>query len=243
MKKFILSLISLPLIGIAILFLLPRPSFEIEAPRPHFWDYPKVSEAKYHTEINAEGKLVIELEHPILKGVTPEMISWWYRNLASGKATIQGKEYEFYHLFHLSEHGQTRVIEPATDGSNGMGVGALVYRQEKFGPFLSKGMGRVLSFDSNGFTVSPVLGPLSFGTIEHHFEPKEDGTLYRVKTILGSDAPVIGRILSLYIRTKQFPPEVVQEWIRHQVEEVGSLSHFLPELFHEQVKTASHGNE
>ena len=234
MKKVILTLIALPVLAIAILFSLPRPSFEIEAARPHFWDYPKVSEAKVHTEINSDGKLVIELEHPLLKGVTPEMVSWWYKNLAAGKATMQGTEYDFYQLFHLTEHGQTRVIEPATDGSKGMGVGALVYRQEKFGPFLSKGKGRVLAFDQTGFTVSPVMGPLSFGKIEHHFEAKEEGTLYSVKSVLGSDAPVIGPILSLYIRTKQFPPDVVQEWIRHQVEEVGSLPHFLPQLYQEQ---------
>jgi hypothetical protein len=231
MKKIFLTLIALPFLGIAVLFSLPRPSFEIEAARPHFWDYPPISEAKYHTEIDSEGKLVIELEHPLLKGITPEMISWWYKNLANGVASIQGKQYSFYHLFHLSEHGQTRVIEPAIDGSSGMGVGSLVYRQERFGPYLSKGMGRVTAFGSNGFTVVPVMGPFSFGTIEHHFEKKESGTLYRVKIRLGSDAPLIGSILSLYIRTRQFPPEVVQEWIRHQVEEVGSLPNFLPKLY------------
>lgn len=229
--KYLIALLSLPIIAIIILFSLPRPNFEIEAARPKFWEYPKLNEAIYKTEIMTDGKILIEIQHPLLKGITPEMISWWYRNLASGKATIENKEYDYYLLFHLSEHGQTRVVAAATDGSPGMGVGAVIYRQEKFGSYLSKGFGRVESFSNNGFVVTPVMGPLNFGRIEHTFEAKDGGTLYKVQTILGSDAPVIGPLLTYYIRVKQFPPEVVQEWIRHQVEEVGSLVHLLPQIY------------
>ncbi len=231
MKFLIGSVLLIPILGVIVLFSLPRPQFEIEAARPHFWGYPNLSEAKYKTEIMDDGKVLIEIEHPVLKGVTPEMLSWWYRNLSTGKAVVQGKEYDYYHLFHLTEHGQTSVVEPATDGSNGMGVGAVMYRQERFGTHLSKGKGRVESYGVDGFVVIPVMGPLEFGRIEHTFLAQDGGTLYRVKSILGSNAPVIGPLLTYYIRTKQFPPEVVQEWIRHQVEEVGSLVSFLPELY------------
>jgi len=221
----------LPIIAVVILFNLPGPNFVIEPPRPHFWNYPIVNEARFKTEITQEGTLKIELHHPILKGVTPEMLSWWYRNLASGKATLEGVEYTYYHLFHLSEHGQTHILSPATDGSSGMGVGAIVYRQEKFGPYLSKGQARVEEFNSNGFVVKPIMGPLSFGKIQHIFKSVESGTEYSVFTELGSDAPLIAPILNYYITHKQFAPDVVKEWIRHQVEEVGSLVHFLPKLY------------
>lgn len=229
--KYIITFLSLPIFLLIILFSIPRPHFEIEPARPKFWEYPKLSEAKYKTEVLPDGKILIEIEHPLLKAITPEMISWWYRNLASGKFTIEAKEYDFYHLFHLSEHGQTKVVGPATDGSSGMGIGAVIYRQERFGPYLSKGKGRVESFNNNGFVIVPIMGPLNFGRIEHSFEAKDGGTLYRVKTILGSDFPVIAPILNYYIRVKQFPPEVIQEWIRHQVEEVGSLVFILPKVY------------
>jgi hypothetical protein len=116
-----------------------------------------------------------------------------------------------------------------------MGVGSVVYRQERFGTFLSKGKGRVQAFSANGFTVTPIMGPLVLGKIEHTFETVPEGTLYKVRTILGSDAPVIGSFLSFYLRAKQFPPELVNEWIRHQVEEVGSLQHFLPKLYAQRM--------
>ncbi len=231
MKYFLSSLILLPILGIILLFSLPGPQFEIETPRPTFWGYPSVKEAKYKTQITAEGKILIELEHPMLKGITPSMLSWWYRNLSTGKAVVRGVEYTYYHLFHLSEHGQTSVVSPAIDGTEGMGLGAVMYRQERFGTHLSKGKGRVDSFSKDGFVVIPVMGPLEFGRIEHTFTETKEGTIYKVKTLLGSDAPIIGPLLTYYIRQKQFPPEVVNEWIRHQVEEVGSLVHFLPRLY------------
>lgn len=230
------SLILLPLFSFGILFLLPRPHFEIEDPRPQFWNYPSIDEAKYFTEVTADGKLRIEIEHPALVGVTPKMLSWWYQHLASGFATIEGKSYSYYHLFHLSEHGQTRIISAATDGSVGMGKGAIVYRQEKFGSYLSKGQGRVLEFSDSGFTIEPIFGPLSFGKIHHKFIESQNGSRYSVSILLGSDLPILGQLISYYIRVKQFPPDVVQEWIRHQVEEVGSLVHFLPDLYRDNQK-------
>lgn len=240
MKKFtfvLIIFISLTLLGIGAVFLLPLPTFERDIPRPNFWDYPKLSEAKYTVSYTDDGKLSLELEHPIIKGVTPKMVAWWYRHLASGKYTVQGVNYDFYHLFHLSEHGRTTVVSPADDGSMKMAKGAIVYRQECFGPHFSKGKGKVLEFGDNGYVVTPVMGPLTLGRIEHTFLEKDGGTLYKVKTILGSDIPVIGRIINLFITKRQFAPEVVQEWLRHQVEEVGSMTHYLPKIYAEQSPT------
>jgi hypothetical protein len=232
-----LSVSTLILIAVSILFffIFKGPPFVIGPPRPHFWDYPKLEEATYSSEILSDGKLLIQIRHPLLKGVTPEMISWWYKNLASGKYSIQGVKYEFYHLFHLTEHGKTTVVKAATDGSAGMGKGATIYRQERFGKFLSKGYGRVEEFSQNGFVVTPIMGPLDLGRIEHQFISKEKGTYYTVRTVLGSDLPIIGSVINFYIRNCPFRPEIVQEWIRHQVEEVGSLVNYLPQIYSQQI--------
>lgn len=232
--KILIIILAFILISISVIYFFLTPRFEIEPPRPQFWNYPPLSQAKYQTDITKEGKILIQLEHPHLDGVTPQMLSWWYRNLASGEAVIQDKKYSYYHLFHLSEHGQTRVVSPSTDGSFGMGIGSIIYRQERFGKYLSKGQGKVTSMGEHGFTVIPIWGLFELGSIEHQFIKTENGTLYKVKTILGSDAPFIGPILNLYIKKIQFHEKIVQEWIRHQVEEVGSLPHFLPKLYNDK---------
>lgn len=229
--RILAALIALPFMLLAILFLIPQPQFEIETARPSFWKYPPVDQASYHYSVLSDGRLKIHIEHPLLADVTPEMISWWYRNLALGEAMIAGISYPYYQIFHLTEHGQIHIREAATDGSAGMGVGALVYRQETFGPFKSKGQARVMSFNRDGFVVIPVMGPLKLGRVEHNFKQVAGGTLYTVDTVLGSQAPVLGWFLNIYIRNKRFSEPVLEQWIRHQLEEVGSLPDYLPELY------------
>lgn len=229
----IIIILAIPPIALAILFALPRPSVEIEPARPAMWSYPSVDEATYTYWLDNAGKLRLHLVHPVLHGVTPEMVAWWYQNLAIGETEIDGVTYPYYHLFHLTEHGQNRILEPSTDGSPGMGVGALVYRQETFGPYASKGQGRVLQFGPNGYLVAPVMGPFSLGMVKHTFESVASGTLYTVDIELGSDIPVLGYVLNKFIQRNRFSPPVINEWVRHQVEEVGSLVHYLPGLYAE----------
>ena len=227
----LLGLLAVPTLGVAVLFAMPQPQFVIEPARPAWWGYPAVTEATYDYGVRGDGKLEIHLEHPVLRGMTPAMVAWWYRYLPVSSTTIDGTRYPYYQLFHLTEHGQMHILEPATDGTPGMGVGALVYRQERFGPYFSKGQGRVLRDGDDGYVVTPVMGPLVLGRIEHRFRAVSGGTLYTVHAVLGSDAPVIGPILNLYLRTRQFPPAMLEQWMRHQVEEVGSMVHYVPQLY------------
>jgi hypothetical protein len=72
------------------------------------------------------------------------------------------------------------------------------------------------------------------GKIQHKFTKVDGGTLYEVETVLGSNVPVIGGIINYFIQNKKFPPKAIKEWVRHQVEEVGSLVHYLPEIYRKQ---------
>ena len=219
------------LLLLAVLFFMPAPDFEIEPARPILWDYPSLSEAKISHQILDDGRLQIQTVHPLLPNVTPKMLAWWYKNLALSEATIDGVSYPYYHLFHLSEHGQFSIIQAATDGSPGMGVGAIVYRQETFGPYRSKGQARVERFDNSGFVAIPFMGPVDFGRVEHSFKQVTGGTHYTVDVILGPEIPFFGRAINFFIRNKQFSKPILNQWNRHQVEEVGSLPHFLPKLY------------
>ncbi|MCL6415301.1 hypothetical protein MIB92_06540 [Aestuariirhabdus sp. Z084] len=227
----LLTLLLLLALALLLLFIWPRPSFDMAPARDFGWRLPTLDQANYDYRVRDDGRLEIRLQHPVLEGVSPAMLSWWYQQLPIGRADWNGEKYSYYHLFHPSEHGVIRLLEPAADGSEGIGVGALVYRQERFGPFFSKGSGRILSFNQQGMLVAPSMGPLTFGRIEHRFVAENGGTSYSVHALLGSEVPIIGPIINRYIASKRFPPPVLQQWLRHQVEEVGTLPYFLPELY------------
>jgi len=79
--------------------------------------------------------------------------------------------------------------------------------------------------------VHPEIIGLQFGEITHSFEATNFGTQYRVSSKIGSELPIIGPILNYYIRNKIFPQPMLKEWLRHQVEEVSSLSFFLANIY------------
>ncbi len=221
-------------IGIAALFAWPRPSFEMAEPRDFSWPLAPLLEGMYSTTIRPDGKLEIALQHAPLPGVTPEMLAWWYQQLPLGHHTIDAETYTYYHLFHASEHGVIKVIE-AGEGP-GISKGALIARRERFGSFYSKGQARVISIGSEGMIVSPEIASLHFGHIEHSFSSGPNGAIYSVHAVLGSDLPLLGPVINLYLRNRLFPEPVLSEWMRHQTEEVGSLPYYLPGLYRQATE-------
>ena len=234
---FILCIIFL----ITALWFKPLPNFEHEPPRMLPWTLPDYKQAQTTVQILDDGRIKLGIEHLPLIGIEPKMVAWFYQNLPISTVEISERQYSWYQIFHPSEHGQISVDEPAKDGHLGMGVGALIARQEWFGVYNSKGAGRIIEFSEQGMIVKPELLGLYFGEIKHSFvdeifilesnRQQKLGTQYNVVSIIGSDLPVIGPIINYYIRKKIFSPAMVNEWLRHQVEEVSSLQFFLKDLY------------
>jgi hypothetical protein len=229
---FIGGIFALSTVAVAILFALPRPNFEMAEPRDFPWPLTPFRDEMYSATIRQDGKLEILLQHDVLPEVTPAMLAWWYQQLPLGAYQTGDKTYTYYHLFHPSEHGVIEVLE-AGEGP-GISKGALVIRRERFGQYYSKGKARVITINPDGMIVSPEVAGLHFGRITHRFTAKSDGTAYTVHAILGSDLPLLGPVVNLYIRNRLFPEPVLKEWMRHQTEEVGSLPFYLPALFQKE---------
>jgi len=225
----------------AVLTLLPGPDFERHAPRDLPWVLPDHTTAFKQVEVLGNGQLHIKIEHPILTGISPAMVSFFYQILPISKVTLNGAEMPMYHIFHPTEHGYISVKEAAASGKPGMTQGAIVERKEWFGEYNSKGSGRIVEMTDNIMRVRTEMLGLNFGEMIHRWDEadsgEERGTRYTVESCIGSDLPVLGPLINLYIRHKMFPPAMVEQWLRHQVEEVSSLSFFLVELY-EQRHTA-----
>ena len=112
-----------------------------------------------------------------------------------------------------------------------MSAGALIEREEWFGPFDSRGAARIVEFSDRGMLAVPVFAGVEIGSVRHTFEAVDGGTAYRVDAVIGSELPVVGGLLNLYLRKQVFHPAMLEQWRRHQVEEVSSLQFFLPEIY------------
>jgi len=202
-----------------------------DPPRNIPWPLADVKQAVTAHSVLPDGRVHLTIEHRPLAGVTPEMLEWWYRVLPISQVEFDGKMRPMYHLFHPTEHGRIWVEAPAADGRPGVGAGGIVARYEWFGPYDSEGAARVIELSPARFVSRPTIAGLSFGEIRHLWGASPRGATYQVDTIIGVDWPLVGPWVNALLRRFVFSEGMLDEWTRHQVEEVGLLPHFLPALY------------
>lgn len=201
-----------------------------DAARQLPWPAIDISAAQAHIDIDEKERLLIRIQHQPLRDITPEMVRWFYQQLPVSEVEYKGQQLPWYHIFHPSEHGQIHVQSAAPDGMAGMARGAVIYRYEWFGNFDSEGQGLVTHMDASGMTVIARVAGITVAEIRHQFIGHHWGTEYRLSSRLGTEWPWLNRWLIAH----QFPPAMVQQWVRHQQEEVASLNYFLPALYQQR---------
>jgi len=65
----------------------------------------------------------------------------------------------------------------------------------------------------------------------HEWRNSPRGSTYAVDNVIGVDWPLVGPWVNALLRRYVFTEGMLREWTRHQVEEVGLLPHFLPQLY------------
>ena len=77
--------------------------------RPFSWTLKQLESA--HTEVNllSTGQTELIIKHDLIKGVTTDMLLWWFENFARLSVTISGTTYPAYHLWHPKDHIMVRI--------------------------------------------------------------------------------------------------------------------------------------
>lgn len=197
---------------------------------------------------NKTGQLCVVLNHALLRGVTSEMIAWWFQHFTKLKVTLtdvegyEQKQVPAYWLWHPSDHIEARLKGKLGKDDTPI-AGAKIQIKE------------TMQYKKYGFKY-PVDNELSIFYCEH------DGWG------MGKKIPLVGKMLCLRISFKdvyeagkiigvhyhyevvagtnkqnfitsilnqkivgQFTAEFWEAWITHNVIEVGTFENFLPALF------------
>lgn len=230
MRKGLFAAIAALCLFALITVLLPGP-IERDTPRDLPWKLPDYRQAETGWEVLADGRIRTYVEHFFLADISPAMVMWFYQQLPIATVEYRGVTLPLYHIFHPSEHGTLRVLEPAPDGTPGMARGAMIERDEWFGSYDSRGSARIVEFSESGMLALPQVAGLPIGKIRHSLRSENGGTAYRVDALIGSDLPLLGAVVNYYLHTAVFHPAMIEQWQRHQLEEVASLQFFLPQLY------------
>ncbi len=199
--------------------------------------------ARYGVEHLSGGRVRAWIEHDTMKGVTPEILRWWFENIDTwtryNGSDFTGPSvpvYRYWHPFdHIAVRWRRRVYVRGR-----LGPGSVIEINEDIGgKHAVRAKARVSRFDDEAFNFDLLLGGLiRVGSLDHLYAEVEGGSSFYTEARVGVKVPIIGRLLNWAIRRK-FTEELLRDWIVHNIEESGETEKFVPALFEEARKTAT----
>ncbi|MCI4671857.1 MAG: hypothetical protein MRZ79_27190 [Bacteroidia bacterium] len=216
------------------------------------WDLKPVSSVHWGQVKNKSGQLCVVLDHSLLRGLSSEMIAWWFQHFANLKVTLDDIEgYEntkvpAYYLWHPSDH-----IEANFKGNLGPGstprAGAKIQIKEcmqynKYGlKYPVDNELKIFYCEDDGWGMGkqiPLFGNLIFLRISFK-DVIENGKIlgvhYHYEVVAGTNKQ---NLLAQTINKKivgQFTEEFWEAWITHNTIEVGVFENFLPALYNQRA--------
>lgn len=202
-----------------------------------------VSSAKWvNVDIARAGTIRVQIEHDTIRGVTPEMMRWWFENLAAtttwNGVDFTGPEVSHYHLWHHRDHIAVTPLRPSVGGARGFSVGATATIDEQFNDYRDRIHVPVTTtrLDDEEFTFDIHQWGRRVGRIVHQYGPTDGGLRFYAETTIGFDtgAAKLGNLF----RPLVYSARTADHWIQHNIEETGRSEDVIPALYRHAVAGA-----
>jgi hypothetical protein len=225
---------------------MTKPRWSLPTPLTCPWPLKPLSSAKTRLSHLSDGRLELTIKHDLIRGVTREMLAWWFCHI-DGTMDYMGQTVPRYRVWHPRDHIFYKDLTTAADGSGS--AGTLRHIVEAFDRnlnYLVNIVDRVVKLDETGILLSTEQAGITLGsfqspiiplglevvTLQHDFIAAPTGTRYESRMLAGRDT-LFGKLL---LNRGLLPWLVIddamgQAWLRHNVEEVGNLERFLPQLY------------
>ncbi|MCE9598768.1 MAG: hypothetical protein K8S54_12440 [Spirochaetia bacterium] len=202
------------------------------------WNRKPVNAAKTGCRYLPDGRVQFWIEHDLVRGVTPEMLVWWFSHL-EGSLDYNGMIVNRYRIWHPEDHVHASYERRLPDGT--VGPGAQIRLVEYFGRnpnYIVNVVTDIEKLDLSGFRHVPRLhGWLRIATMDYSFQNVTGGTRYVNSLTIGWKGWTWKLVRSLFLRFV-FPEARGFAWIKHNVEEVGQFERFLPGLYASENRLA-----
>lgn len=195
------------------------------------WQGRSLDSARWSLTRLPDGRVRMTIAHAPLRGITPAMLDWWFRNIG-GTMVWQGREVTRYHVWHPRDHIHWALTRPAPGG--GVAAGAIFRIVEAFQTdprYRIDVRERVTRLSPQGITLEGQAFGLRVSRLAHRFTALDHATQYDSVLEVGLAVPVLAPILNRLILSRRFPEAMAHAWIAHNIEEVGQFEAFLPDLY------------
>ena len=211
------------------------------------WALKPASSTGFEIDRRPNGQFTVILAHALLRGVTAEMLHWWFLNFTGLRVTLRnvpgydGAAVPAYLLWHPSDHVDARLSGPRGPGGTAR-AGSRILIQEAM-QYETHGLKypvnaelSVLYCAGDGWSmgkVLPLLGPAMVLAIRYRDVVESGvhvGVQYHYEIVVGlSGQGPVARAINRKI-TSAYTPEFFAAWHLHNTIEVGTFENFLPAL-------------
>ena len=194
------------------------------------WTGRTLDSARWSLTRLPDARLRMTIAHAPLRGITPAMLDWWFRNIG-GTMNWRGTEVPRYHVWHPRDHIHWALSRPAPGGRVGIDAVFRIVEAFQADPrYRIDVQERVTELSPEGITLEGRVLGLRVTRLAHRFTALDEATQYDSVLEVGLDAPVLGRLMNRSVLRLRFPEQMGRAWILHNIEEVGQLENFLPAL-------------
>lgn len=201
-------------------------------------EFKPVTSAKWvNIESTSNGGIRVQIEHDTIRGVTPEMMRWWFENLG-GTTTwngvdFTGPEITHYHLWHHRDHIAATRLSPKGADTRTFAPSATSRIQEQFSDYNELIDATVVTtrLDEEEFNFEIKRYGLTVGRIVHHYSPESGGLRFYAETEIGIGLDTRLAAVPNLVRPFLYSRHTAEHWIRHNIEETGRSEHVIPVLY------------
>lgn len=196
------------------------------------WTSKPLNSAKTTVTNLPTDQIELTIAHDTIKGVTTEMLMWWFSTFTELKVKISGGTYPAYHVWHPFDHIEAAAIK--TEADRPMKQGDKIWIHEAFqrdGRFEVDETAVVSTLDAGGMGLTAYKLGQTLLDLQHRFQDVEGGVDYRSRMVLGMESGLLKPLINNIVLPKRFSREKADAWLLHNVEEVGYFEYFLADLY------------
>ena len=147
--------------------------------------------AKHDVSVLPDGRIQATVEHETLRGVSIEMLRWWWENI-DGTTTwnrngFEGPPVPVYRYWHPFDHVRTTWVRKKYGPDGRLAAGSMIRIEEILGGRFPVQIGaRVTRLDDSAFDFEVrFAGVVRGGVLDHRYEPTGDGCSFVTRLTLG----------------------------------------------------------
>ncbi len=205
---------------------------QLPEPREFGWELKSFDNAHSMVTHLPDGRTLFEVDHPPVRDVTAEMLSWWYGVYADLTLVIDGQTYPAFMVSHPQDHISLDSEKASPEGPLTAGDFVNVKEAYQRNPkYMLDERLEVVALEEEKFALKATRRGVTVADLEFRFEDGPEGAKFTNHLTVGVESgwlkPLVNRVMIpwLYYEDKNYA------WILHSVEEVGNFENFLPEIF------------